>query len=359
MRYLVVALMLSLAMPAQANQWWVPSPLSLAITVGQWMMRDRVEVFYVQTRSTAATEREAREQAFMLAVDMAVGSLMVTSTDIRNGEVTRRDIVNYSSGYIHEFAVVSRRSTPQGIEVTVDVWVKKSSIADRLLSESRGTNQFDNDKLVSQHQSVVREREQGDRLLEQVLSDYPRRAFDVQVQAIRTRLGSRRELIYEVELGLAWSVNYLRALHEAVDATAVARNVGHCLTARCPWQHVMQIKYRPTGDFFISGTVVAFDDEIRVKLFERYFNYANPHIMVRLHDGYGRTAYQGCFQHAHLTWTNYLPSRRFVNWSLGRSVIDGQLITNPRLEIEVPANTASGAQKIDVEIVPESQCRAR
>lgn len=345
-----------LTSPVMANApWWAPSPLSLAITVGQWINRDQVKVYHVRVKAQAATEQAAREEAFRLAVEMAVGSLVTAEVQVRDRELLRKEIISYSSGYVHDFELIRKLDLVSGVELELDVWVKKSTIADRLLNVSKDSDQLNETQISTQFDTLLAERDRGDRVLEQVLSDYPQRAFDIKVLNTRTRIDSRRRLEYEINVNLSWSQTYLRALHEAVAVTATRHDVSNCFRGYCNHDHLVRIKYRPDGEFFIKGIDAAYDDEIKRKIFERHISHKNPHIMVHVHDGFGVTAFQGCFSHSHLTWTNYMPSERFVHWDLARTVVNGQLETQPRLVFSV--TDPNLAKKIEVSVVPESMCR--
>lgn len=345
-----------LAGPVMANApWWAPSPLSLAITVGQWINRDQVKVYHVRVKAQAATDQAAREEAFRLAIEMAVGSLVTAEVQVRDRELMRKDIISYSSGYVHDFELIRKLDLVSGVELELDVWVKKSTIADRLLHISQDSDRLDQERIVTQFDTLLAERDRGDQILEQVLTDYPRRAFDIQIIDVRTRIDSQRRLEYEINTKLAWSQDYLRALHEAVSVTATHHNVSNCFRAYCGHDHLVRIKYRPDGEFFIKGVDAAYDDEIKRKIFERHISHSNPHIMVHVHDGFGTTAFRGCFTHAHLTWTNFMPSERFVHWDLARTIINGQLQTRPQFKFSVL--DPGLAKKIDITVVAESQCR--
>jgi len=353
----VAAMLLSPCIMAAVPNWMIPSPISIAITVGQWIQRDRVEVFYVQARARGVNEQDARDQAFRLAVEMAVGSLVTSETQVKDGEVLRHEIVNYSSGYVHDFKILQQRTSRDGVEIVVDVWVRKSTIADRLLNVSQGSDAVPGARIAEQYRSLMQERATGDRLLEQVLRDYPSRAYDINVVTTETRTTVDRNLVFVINAGLRLNHGYLRSLQEAVDATASNRNASQCARSYCGNGHYVRIKYRPDDGFFTQGTDAWFDDSVRSTLMYRHLSDSNPHILVHLHDGFGTTVFRACYEHDHLTITNYSPGRRFVHWDQARTLIDGQLSTKPVLQIRLSAAEITKVRKVDVSIVSQAQCR--
>jgi len=353
---LIIGTMLS--QPVVANlPWWAPSPLTVAITAGKWLIKEREEVFYLQIRARGADDTAAREEAFRLAVSQAVGSLLNSEIEMRDGEVVRNDIVSYSSGYVHDYKILSTARSGSGVEIVIDVWVKKSSIADRLLNESKGTDIIPSDQISTQHRTILRERQTGDRLLEMVLADYPSKAFDIGISNIKSRMDPERNLVLEIDFQLTWNSRYLQSLHEAAQATATRQDVTQCVQSpgRCGYIHVLSLKYRHPGDFFIKGGAMAYDDNVRGRLFQRYFEQQNPHLQVRIHDGHGRDAVKQCFTHNELTRTGYYPARRFVHSDSSRTIVDGQLGTRGTINLRLPPQIQPG-NKVELRIVPEQEC---
>lgn len=358
-RFATAVMAMVMATAALANAWWVPSPVSIALTVGQWLTKDREAVYYIQVQAQGQDEQDARDQAFRLAVDRAVGSLMTSETVMRDHDIVRNEIITYSSGYVHDFAILERRQVGAALELVLDVWVKKSTIADRLLNRSQGGQNIPGAQLDIQHQSILHERQQGDRLLTAVLADYPQRAFTITVGEVRSSINSRRALALEVDVVLAWDTGYLRALGEVLDRTSTARDVAGCFGhgRYCNHSHLVRLQYRPQGDFFITSHYVAFDDEVKSQIFRQHFYEKNPVIRLTVHDGQQLQKHVQCYSHHELTRTNYFPSQRYLHWDERRTLINGQLTTRVSLAVVVPNHMVNQARKIDVEIVPDRECR--
>jgi len=357
----LIALLLSgaMALSVMAAPWYQPSPVSVAITVGQWLIKDRVEVFYLQVRAVGVDQQQARDHAFRLAVEQALGSLIVSETVVQNNAVIRNDIINYSAGYVHDFKIVSSTQTGQGVEMVLDVWVKKSGIEDRLLGQSRNTTDLAIDQTLVQHATILKEREQGDRLLKTVLADYPARAFDITIDEIRTRLSEDRQIVFEISTRLSWNTTYLESLVQSIDATATRSHVSGCFNTadHCGHSHLVRVKFRAEGDFFIRGTDSAFDDVLRAQLLKSAFLDSNPHIQLRIHNGHGRDVINTCLTHHELTRTNYFPARRFVHWDDQRTIVDGRLSTRPLITVKVAPDSLNHAKKVELAVVAEQHCR--
>lgn len=349
MKIFTAGIALALCVGAQAAPWWTPSPVSLALTVGRWISIDREEVFDIRVQAHGTSDSTARDEAFRIAVDRAVGSLMLVNTESQLGDVTRHEVINYAAGYVHDFTLVSREIDGKGVRVVMDVRVKRSTIADRLLAESRGSASISGTGISVRNETMLRELRYGDQVLDAVLRDYPRRAFLIQIQAHRTRLMPDRGVEIEIDARLEFDPRYLRALHETLTRIGGNRADAH--------QHQVTLDYTEPGSFFRTSTQVGFDDARRIVMFRHYFLDSNPHIRVRV-QGQNGTITTQCFSHNELSQTGYQPARRFVHWGENRTTIHGSLVTQPRINISLPPAAVAQLKHLDVEVVSQVQCKS-
>lgn len=262
----------------------MPSPLGIALTVGTWLMKDRVEVYYVQVESTGATAQSARENGFRLATNMAVGSLVMSQTQVNNGSIAQHEIINYSSGFIHDFRVITSRPGGEGVTVKMDVWVSKSIIADRVLNVSRDQAQVEGGRISAQIQSWQQERTTGDRVLETVLADYPQRAFDIAVGQTRVVADEQRKTFLVVPVTIGWNSTYLKSLTEALKTVNHRPDCGG-------WFSVCQSPYVVKA----PGVTAHFMDDRVYWIFDRHTYRTNPHVQMTILDRSGRPQHRDCF----------------------------------------------------------------
>ena len=101
MRRLLMAVLCAVSVTAQAQispavtAALVPSPLGIVLTVGQWLLQDRRQVYYIQVQAPGDTFDQARQNAFRLAVEQAVGTLILSETESRNARLHRDEIITY------------------------------------------------------------------------------------------------------------------------------------------------------------------------------------------------------------------------------------------------------------------------
>ena len=216
-RLAAVVLCMLFGTTTMANDWWVPSPLSVAITVGQWLMKDREEVFYIRVRAQGRDEQDAREQAFRLAVNQAIGTLVITETELSGNRITRDDIIAHSSGMVHDFDIVSSQWRGNRQEIEIDIWVARSQIADRVLSKSRDAGRVEGGRIAQQIESWHTTRLTGDSVIETVLNDFPARSFDVSVENTQVTVDDQRRTNLVIPVTVSWNTVYLNSLREAAE----------------------------------------------------------------------------------------------------------------------------------------------
>jgi hypothetical protein len=324
--------------------WLVPSPLSVVLTVGSWVMKDRTEVFYVQVQAHGRDETDAREQAFRLAVNQAVGSLLLSHTEVRNGEVVRRDIINYSSGHIHDFKILSRESRDGGMLIRADVWVRKSQIADRLLSESRGAGRVEGGRISTQIETFRAERQGADRVLAAVLADYPQRAYDIGVGNTRVSVHNRVTYL-EVPVSIRWNQQFVASLAEAVRTVNPNPQCGGWL-ADC-----RNISTRVT----VGRQVAWFDDDKTYWIFQRALVEPRPQVLLELQNSSGHTVKRLCFQVPQIDHSVYVPWY-FADVGGGDIRINVNSERSGPLMIETQNLPVNQLDRVSVSVVPMSQC---
>jgi hypothetical protein len=137
----------------------MPNPIGIALTVGKWIYDSatRQQVYYIEVAGNGATTTQARDNGFRLAVESALGSLISSETVVQNGRVQRDEIISYAAGFVDRFETVDTRTGPDGVVVTMQVWVKRSALADRLLNRSEKSGEVDGARATVQLQTLNQE----------------------------------------------------------------------------------------------------------------------------------------------------------------------------------------------------------
>lgn len=344
----LAALVAVLAMPVRANDWWMPSPISIAITVGQWIMKDREQVYYLQVRAQGRDEKHARDQAFRLAVEQAIGALVVAETEARRGNVNRNEIISYSSGFVHDFKILERRTVNGAQEIVIDVWVARSHLADRLLSTSRTDAAVEGGRVSRQIETFQHSRDQGDRVLATVLADFPDRAFAIKLGKTQVIVNEYRQPVLSIWVDVTWSQTYLKSLDEAVARVSHAPECDS-------WFMRQNNECRQKIRAKVLSTTGFFDDQIVGKLLHNHMGMDPPRTYLRLLDKSGAVIYTDCITPLGIDpYVSY--SHYFYQVSDRGLSVDPYARRSGDIRVDLTMLSTQDLDRVEAEMVRKSQC---
>jgi len=174
----------------------------------------------IRVIGTGSNKEEAKINGFTTAIEIAVGSVILTDKESVNSQLVRDDILKHSSGYVDDYKIINESTNFKGISLVMDVTVKSSKIAERVLNRGKSDGNVEGEKLSTQYKSYSNSKSTGDKLLNTVLNDYPVRAFNIAQGKVDFKLDNNRNPIIEIPYTLKWNYKYLTALNEALKVTS-------------------------------------------------------------------------------------------------------------------------------------------
>jgi len=336
--------------PAFTTQMIMPSPLGVVLSVGQWLLfSDNRKIYYIEVAGRGNTTEQARDNGFRLAVEQALGTLISSETEVQNGRMARDEIISYAAGYVDRFTIVSTGMAGNQTEVVMKVWVGRSALADRLLNRSERSGEVDGARASVQLQTLNQERATGDALLQQVLNDFPRRAFDIDLKPTDI-MRQNRSAIVEVNFKLSWNRDYLRSLWVALEATSqkTSRPASTIVVNSGSW----------FGGF---GGAAKYDDTVKFELLANRMYVQGPTVMVTIRGPAREVLFASCYMYQELdNFAQYnITTQRFVEFGHGYARLNGHYVMPGRIQIPVGADVLSRANSIDMDVVLRKQCPNR
>lgn len=323
-----------------------PSPLSVGILLAKWVFREEKKMLYVEVVADGPSLQQAREQAFRMAVERTVGTIVASETEVQDSSIRRDEIITYASGFVHDYRLVKQVPTTTGVQVRMQVWVTHNSLRDRLLSQSRTDAQIEGGRIAEQIRSFQQERASGDRLLETVLLDFPQRAFDVRVHRTEVRVDDRRQTFLQVPMTLSWNQDYLRSLSEAVKA----------INQRPECDSMWRVcNPRPVSMIQVPGVRAFFDDSVAHDLMHRHMIMESPQVLVEIKDINHRVQYRACYsvkELDHNSWSN----RYFVDLGGYVATINSGLVERFTVYIPLERVRVEGLDRVDVSLIRSRSC---
>lgn len=333
----------------------IPSPIGLLLTAGKWIYDtvSKEQVYYIEVEGIGASSPQARSNGFRLAVESALGTLISSESEAQNGKLLRDEIISYSAGYVEKFEIVQTRLVPEGVAVSMKVWVRRSALADRLLNRSVVAGQVDGPRASVQLQTINQERATGDALVLSVLNDFPRRAFDIKLNQTDIVRNNRNPQI-EIPFTISWNQDYLRSLWVALEATAQKTSSPEAVIGVNPGWGWMFKSY---------GGQAKFDDKNKYALLVNKMVGSSPSVLVSIKDSSQTILFSACYSYQELDHDpKYVVNeKRFVELSPYRATafVNGAYKLKSRITIPVNPTTLQKASVIDMDIVPLSQCPNR
>lgn len=380
-RGLLIILILSLAACASAPVHKQVALIANVLSVTKVILdlgAGRREYIEVEVLGFGSDRIKAREDGFRTAVLQAVGSVVVTQTESQNRRLVRDEIVSYSSGYVDRHEILSEKSVGSGVELRMKVWVAESRIARRLLADASTAGQIDGKNLGLRIEGVLQERYQGDKLLSTVLSDFPRRAFDIKLDKHKVNLNERREVSLVIPFELKWNYDYLASLYEALYETRSEPSFcWSCILLgpqaedpsarqRRETQTSFTLMVKPPQNLLMGwrGTLV-FDDNFKIRAMYQAFVASRPAIRLVIQDGSGRVAHDQCFYYPHLDHVVHYHYPNFYMFTIDHHHTRASINGNQVLRGELPINLRGDTKRLDsyesvkISVVSRQNCSPR
>ena len=329
---------------------FVPGPWTVGIGLVRWLAEGQEKILYVEAIGEGVTLDQARQQGFGLAVEHAVGTVIVSETAVRNSRIARDEIITYSSGYVDRFEIVKQQQIGNRIQVNMKIWVKHSKLANRLLNQSETAGTIDGGRISAQIQSLQRERTSGDRLLQSVLADYPRRAFDVELAPTRVFFDANRNGQLEVAFHLSWNKLYIDSIAEAVAAINQRPDCG-----RFPGCTNVTSEVSVSRRGFGSTTVAYFDDRNAQELIRKEMVQSQPTIRVAIMDANGTEQFKQCFYAKELDYREPAPWY-YVTLDYNKVSINGKATKRFSTFINLGTVPAHKLDKVEISLVRGPGC---
>lgn len=172
---------------------------------------------YARVLGTGKTFEEAKLNGFQLAVELAVGSVVVTEKKATNNLIVRDQILKHSSGYIDDFKIIDQSVTSTGYLITMDIKVKSSRIAEVILNTGeKQIGVFDSPLIMDQYNSYINERKDAERLIDNLLNVYPKNSFIITKSPSKIGVNIDRDMVLSMPYTIKWSDAWIESFLETV-----------------------------------------------------------------------------------------------------------------------------------------------
>jgi len=299
---------------------------------------------YTRVLGTGKTTDEAKTNAFNTAIEIVVGSVVITERQSHNNQLIRNEILKASAGYVDDYKIISETKTSQGYSLVVDVKVKSSKIAERLLGVSTTGGVIEGKKINDKFKSYENNKVTGFKAIEPVLDSYLTNGYILKQFPTETMIDSKRNLTlkvpFEVTMNHKWVEAFMESLRIVQDGKQGSPDA-------------ITVKYKGPNDWLGGSRVYWFNDSYLVNSIAQKISYT---VMIKatVTDKNNRTIYTQCyggFRHRVDTINNYSNSRFLVGDMLDEGFIEIPVKYGSKL-----SNELQNMSKVTLSLAPDNTC---
>lgn len=254
------------------------------------------DLIFVSVDGFGATAETAKQNAFNNAVEQATGLLIVSTSSLSNGILTKDEANTYSSGYIQNYEIAESAITRDGVyHVRINAAVKSSMIKDTFATKrNESGTKFNESNIQATLYTKLRSIYQAEKLLANLLTNFPQNAFVVDLGNSRTRLDHNRTGFSDTEVTIKWSQPYLTALSELL--TTISEKKCTKINSRsslydCSSQHINI--YSTLFSKFTGASYTISDDKI---LSDLRLKLTSPkYLKISFYSNSGDIFYSNCY----------------------------------------------------------------
>lgn len=288
---------------------------------------------YLKVNCIGSNVENAKINCFNRAVEIAVGTVVVAGAESRNDNLVKHEILKHSAGYIDDYHIINQTAEGGKTKLAMMVKVRDSKIAERIMNVQSTTGQVQGSRLKDQYDSFIHHKETGDKLLNTILADYPRHAFNITKGKIQYQVDIDRNPVIIVPYKVTWNYKYLQALNEVLSLTQDEKN------RSLRQESVSVISKDPKAWVLGSTDTYYFNDVRRAQYIKRNF-IDRMYVHVKLKDFGGNVLISGCDEGVHINAVHVMDP----------FVINGNYVIDEEMNITIRANKHKIERIADAEL---------
>ena len=303
----------------------------------------------LQVSGEGATFEEAKQNAFRTAIEFASGAVVTSERESNNFKLVKDEILVYSAGYITDYKIINTIRSGNQVKVIVDVQVASSKLSDRILGVGKESKNFDTDKHSNQYQSYLQGKNNGDRLLNQVLNDYPKKAYKLTQGVHQFKVDAYRNGIIEIPLELSWNHNFIVSFNEALG---ILEDGSNGLFKHSPGNITVMAK-DPKDWVVGTKNQYKFNDVVIVSNVRNTLQQKKPNILLTVKNFENKNVLQQCYI------PDSVAGKKAAFYDVGSTLVFyGNRVEKNKIELSVTnmQDAIKQIQSIELSIVSDDNC---
>jgi hypothetical protein len=301
----------------------------------------------LQVSGEGSTFEEAKQNAFRTAIEFVAGSVVTSERESTNYKLVKDEILVYSAGYVTDYKILNTIKSGNKVRVIVDVQVSSNKLSDRILGVGKEPKNFDTDKHHSQYQTFLQGKNNADRLLNQILNDYPKKAFTVSQGIHQFKVDQYRNGIVEIPLELKWNYNYIASFNEALK---ILEDGSNGLLKHSPGNVTVMAK-DPKDWVVGSKNQYKFNDMVIISSIRTTMQQNQPNILLSIKDFNNNTVFKQCYI------PDSIAGKKPAFYDLGTTlVVYGNQTEKNKIELGLTQDTIKQIHSIELNVIDNNNC---
>jgi hypothetical protein len=237
---------------------------------------------YITVTGEGSSLAEAKENAFREAIQIKIGTIVLSGRESTLEKIKRDDISVYSAGYVTDYKTLLVNDLGSKVVVTLDVLVTESKLIDQTLNTGKTAKVINGDQSLVSINTFLSQKKQADKLLASVMTTYPKNAYTLKQSTHKILTDMYRNVIIEVPYSLEWNSAFVNSFSTAM--TAVSDTNGSVQSNRIP---VVKVG---------SRSIIKINDIDLVENTKDQFTYGNElRLKLDIKDGNFNSIFQTCY----------------------------------------------------------------
>ena len=305
---------------------------------------------YITVTGSGKSFEEAKQQAFRKAIEFKVGATVLSDVETQNYKRIKDEIYVYSAGYVDDYKVIKQENNGSIVFVLLEVYVAEGRIRNRILAEGKSSKDFNGERHSAQASTFIQERLQGDRMLGQLFSKYPERAYIIKSGAYNITLDSYRNPTLNIQYDMSWNYDFVSNLREILTVIEDGSN-----GFNKPSVGAVVIMAKDPKDWILGKrTDHLFNDLNRVVQVHDYIQTKTPRIVVMFKDIQNRAIYAVCYTPKFI-WGG--GESFYSTGSHNQVVIFGNTKEKGVIQTPAPLEVIDRISTIELSVVAENVCK--
>jgi hypothetical protein len=309
-----------------------------------------------------ATYEAAKQSAFRDAIELKVGSMVLSERETANFIQTRNEILVYSAGFVDDYKIINRVDGAGTVYITMDVWVSSTKLSNRLLSTNNSIQSFDASRHLAQTSTIQREREQSGKMLREVMNDYPKRAFKLEQFPYKLSVTNDNKTLLSVGYRLSYDYNWLQSVNAALlkfsDGTNPLNNFLNGAAIQSQAEAVI-ISKSPNAIIMGEKRHYTFTNMDNFLIFRDSFFYGNEvRISMKFYDSNHRVIHYSCWRPVFMNERSSTGEfYRFISPEGNRFAVMGNSYEDGTIKVTLSKDLLKNMRHIEIAISSVNECK--